>query len=309
LFNVLGLKIEYLEISLCKGLVAIVERAKYHDRSYINTNFYSSDTNANESKSSDRDNKENIVILKKVNSIRQLRNSDKQLVRLCYKEAILKGFTIVKDIQCYIASKSKIWVERTGIEYLKKSEEEENKKWYHYLARDHFAYVGVYRKTFDEIEQCKKDLWSMMMAPDTTNIEKVQIIKELHNLTKTSVLLLRDLPFVTNLSKYYNTSLSNSAHDSQPAIHDSGAPLTNQDNEKAIERKVSERLAKLINESGLYNDLRNNPDSSSLRPDHKITDEVMDDMQIQMGDECIVKYLNSNEYKESVSKIGEILGD
>ena len=81
-------------------------------------------------------------------------------------------------------------------------------------------------------------------------MEKVQVIKELHNLTKTSVLLLRDLPFVTNLSKYYNTSLLNSAHDPDPAILDSEASVTNQDNEKIINRR-SQRLAKLINQSGL----------------------------------------------------------
>ena len=106
---------------------------------------------------SDCSQENNIIILKRVKSVRQLKNSDKERVRLCYKEAILKGFTIIKDIQCYIASKTKIWIERTGIEYLKKSEEEENRRWYHHLAKDHFAYVGVYRKTIDEIEQCKKD--------------------------------------------------------------------------------------------------------------------------------------------------------
>ena len=98
----------------------------------------------------------NIIILKRVKSVRQLKNSDKDRVRLCYKEAILKGFTIIKDIQCYIASKSKIWIERIGIEYLKKSEEEENKKWYYNLAKDHFVYVGAYRKAVDELSQLKK---------------------------------------------------------------------------------------------------------------------------------------------------------
>ena len=68
---------------------------------------------------------ENIIILKKVTSIRQLRNTEKEWVRLCYKEAILKGATYIKDIQCYIASKTKIWIERSGLEYLKKTEEEE----------------------------------------------------------------------------------------------------------------------------------------------------------------------------------------
>ena len=100
---------------------------------------------------------ENIVILKRVKSIRQLKNTEKEWVRLCYKEAFLKGL-ILKDIQSYVAIKTKIWIERWGIEYLKKWAEEENKKWYYNLAKDHFAYVSVHRKAIDELEQCKKEL-------------------------------------------------------------------------------------------------------------------------------------------------------
>lgn len=179
----------------------ISERSKYYYYLYLNTNFHYSNRDFNKSnllKPSD------IIILKRVNSLRQLRNTEKELVRLCYKEAILKGFLLMKDVQCYIASKSKIWIERGGIEYLKRSEEEENKKWYYHLAKDHFAYVGVYRKAVDEIEQYKKELWKMMIDSKTTNLEKVQISKELHNLTKTSTLLLIDLPFVSNLTRYYD---------------------------------------------------------------------------------------------------------
>jgi hypothetical protein len=49
------------------------------------------------------------------------------LVRLCYKEAIIKGFTL-KGIQQYIASKTKIWIEYSCLEYWKKSEEQEYKE-------------------------------------------------------------------------------------------------------------------------------------------------------------------------------------
>ena len=81
----------------------------------------------------------NIIILKKVKSLRQLRRTEKELVRLCYKEAIIKGFTL-KGIQQYIASKTKIWIEWSCLEYLKKAEEQENREWYYHMAKDHFAY-------------------------------------------------------------------------------------------------------------------------------------------------------------------------
>jgi hypothetical protein len=46
---------------------------------------------------------------------------------LNYKEAIIKGF-IIKGIQQYITSKTKIWIEWSCLEYLKKTEEQENRE-------------------------------------------------------------------------------------------------------------------------------------------------------------------------------------
>ena len=83
-----------------------------------------------------------IIILKRVKSLKQLRRTEKELVRLNYKEAIIRGFTL-KGIQQYIATKTKIWVEWSCMEYLKKAEEQENREWYYHMAKDHFAYIGA----------------------------------------------------------------------------------------------------------------------------------------------------------------------
>jgi hypothetical protein len=90
-----------------------------------------------------------IIILKRIKSLRQLRRTEKELVKLCYKEAIIKGFTL-KGIQQYIASKTKIWIEWSCLEQLKKTEEQENKEWYMRLAKDHFAYIGIHRNCYVE---------------------------------------------------------------------------------------------------------------------------------------------------------------
>jgi DNA-binding Xre family transcriptional regulator len=255
---------------------------------------------------------QNIEILKRVKSIRYLKNTEKEFVRLCYKEAILKGFSLVNHIQCYIASKTKIWIERSGLEYLKKSEEEEDRKWYFNLAKDHFAYIGVYRRTIDELEQCKKELWSMMMTNDTTHTEKIQIIKELHNLTKTHILLLRDLPFVTNLSKYYDLDLINS--NSQKT-----SPINSIENTKVekeiIEQKVSERLRKMVNESALFNSEQKRKMGIISPPlvnrDRNIDDEIMDEMQKQLNcnPEDILESINNKDYQESIQRLKDIRED
>src|SRR5215216_3095962 len=133
-----------------------------------------------------------IIILKRVKSLKQLRRTEKELVRLNYKEAIIKGFTL-KGIQQYIATKTKIWIEWSCLEYLKKAEEQENREWYYYMAKDHFAYVGAYRKCVDELELLKKEMWSILMNPNTTRETKILATKELHSLCKTYTLLIRDL--------------------------------------------------------------------------------------------------------------------
>jgi len=150
-----------------------------------------------------------IIILKKVKSLKQLRRIEKELVRLCYKEAIIKGFTL-KGIQQYIALKTKIWIEWSCLEQLKKTEEQENREWFYYMARDHFAYVGAYRKCIDEISQYKKELWNIVIDSKTDQSVRIQALKELHSLSKTYTLLIKDIPFVTNISKDYDKDIINS---------------------------------------------------------------------------------------------------
>jgi hypothetical protein len=147
-----------------------------------------------------------IIILKKVKSLRQLRRTEKELVRLNYKEAIIKGFTL-KGIQQYIASKTKIWIEWSCLEYLKKLEEQEDKEWYLRLAKDHFSYIGIHREALDEIQQLKNELWRIIMNSESEYTVKIAAVKELHNLVKTKVLILRDLPFITRMSKFYDLTL------------------------------------------------------------------------------------------------------
>jgi hypothetical protein len=255
--------------------------------------------------------KNNIIILKKVKSIRQLRNTEKERVRLCYKEAVLKGFIVVNDIQCYIASKTKIWIERSGIEYLKKSEEEENKKWYYNLAGDQFAYVGVYRKTIDEIEQYKREMWSIMTDLEATNTEKIQAARELHSLTKTHTLLIRDLPFVTNLSKYYNLDLFNTNSRQQTSSQSSVEDTKGE--KEIIDQKVSERLRKMVDESALFTleQKRKMGITWSTNEDEKITDPIMEGMekQLTMSPKEILESINNKEYQESIRKLKEIMED
>jgi hypothetical protein len=71
-----------------------------------------------------------------------------------------------------------------------------------------FTFIGNYKKSIDEIDQQKSELWQIFDNSKTTPTRKIKIIRELHKLTITSTLLLRNLPFVplflTTLIIYQN---------------------------------------------------------------------------------------------------------
>ncbi|TVP40083.1 hypothetical protein [Candidatus Nitrosocosmicus arcticus] len=251
-----------------------------------------------------------LIILKKVKSVRQLRNTEKEWVRLCYKEAILKGFMVIKDIQCYIASKTKIWIERSGIEYLKKSEEMEDKQWYYRLAVNHHAYISVYRKCIDEIELIKKECWNIVMSPDTEGSVKVQCLREIHSLAKTLVLLLRDLPFVTRLSTYYDEDIIKSMFDKskepdsipEQYLRNKQNVVLDETNMKIKNPDVKSGLKVLMNKKKDDNIQSESDSSEKLKKN--IDDSIMEEMSKQLN--YSATDLDSKTYTDSVKKLKEI---
>jgi len=63
----------------------------------------------------------------------------------------------------------------------------------------------------------------------SSQADKTVTIKEIHNIEKTKILLLRDLPFITRLSKYYDLTLfDNSLSDkSSNSIDNKPKPIPN----------------------------------------------------------------------------------
>jgi hypothetical protein len=58
----------------------------------------------------------------------------------------------------------------------------------------------------DEIQQLKNELWRIILHSKSENSVKITTVRELHNLVK-KVLILRDLPFIKRISKYYDIVL------------------------------------------------------------------------------------------------------
>jgi hypothetical protein len=272
-----------------------------------------------------------IIILKKVKSLRQLRRTEKELVRLNYKEAVIEGFTL-KGIQQYIASKTKIWIEWSCLEYLKKAEEQENKEWYYHMAKDHFAYVGAYRECIDEIKQLKKEMWNIVMDSKTEHYTRIQALKELHSLSKTCTLLIKDLPFITNISKFYDKDILNSNYTDSSFPKRTYSNNLNQTIDKEIINEKnfnkSESSDNLFDYNGIK-DVKSITEDNGFKDDNitqrkfeNLDDEVMEDMQRQvqitdsLKDKSIEEMTEEDwnkiitpQHKESVRKIRELLDD
>lgn len=145
-------------------------------------------------------------IHKIIDNTYQLSNIQKERVLLAFKEGVIKGFTI-EAMPALIEAKTGIKVSIKFIYTLRRLEYLDNKEWYYNLARDNFAYIGVYRRVIDELELARQECWHLILHPNTDAPTKVQCLREIHNIVKTQVLLIRDLPFIMNLSKYYDPKI------------------------------------------------------------------------------------------------------
>jgi len=235
----------------------------------------------------------NIIILKKVKSLRQLRRTEKELVKLCYKEAIIKGFTL-KGIQQYIASKTKIWIEWSCLEQLKKTEEQENKEWFYHMARDHFAYVGAYRKCIDEIAQYKKEVWNIVLDSKTDHSTRIQALKELHSLSKTYTLLIKDIPFVTNISKDYDKDIINSNYN--------GLPYLNKNQQKLHNGINSNKTRESYNQFD-FTDIKDSHITDTINSLNRLSNQDEFSKSLQAQSNYDIDNTSSQEHLESISKL------
>jgi hypothetical protein len=244
-----------------------------------------------------------IIILKRIKSLRQLRHTEKELVRLNYKEAIIKGFTL-KGIQQYIASKTKIWIEWSCLEYLKKAEEQENKEWYLRLAKDHFSYIGIHREALDEIQQLKNELWKIIMNSKSENSVKIAAVKELHNLVKTKVLLLRDLPFITRISKFYDLSIFDNGLSNSKSSTTNFRDNKSSDNSFGYNNAIEDNshLTNTINSPSNYDD-----DVMTLMQSQLPKQDILDgkSQKEEMTDEDIDKVISPAHW-ETIRKLREL---
>lgn len=221
---------------------------------------------------------------KQIHSFYQLLPIERERVMLAFRGGVIRGFK-QWQIKDYIYTVTGINVTNKFCLAIRQKDFEENKMWYYNFAKDSRHYLGAYRKAIDTIEILMDELWKIILKPNVDDMAKIAAIRELHNFVKTGVLLLRDLPFIMSLSKYYDLSkldsegisLSRLAHQKKSEtenglqLHLEGQYNTKDSNNTSI---VTSVLAKAADRDILT--------SNSQEEGEPQEDDVMKEMQKQL---------------------------
>jgi hypothetical protein len=132
------------------------------------------------------------------------------------------------------------------------------------LAKDHFSYIGIHREALDEIQQLKNELWKIILNSKSESSVKISAIKEIHNLVKTKCLLLRDLPFITRISKYYDLTLFDNS------LVGNKSSSSNSFKDKSSENQFN------------YDKIKNSHLTDTINSHNNCDDDVMTAMQAQI---------------------------
>ena len=110
---------------------------------------------------------------------------------------------------------------------------------------------------------------------------KIAAVKELHNLVKTKVLILRDLPFITRISKYYDIAmLDNSLANNSK----SSSTSTNFRDNKSSD-----------NQFGYKNAIKDSHITDTINSHNNYDDDVMKAMQAQIPKQDTLDGKNNEE--------------
>jgi hypothetical protein len=140
-----------------------------------------------------------------IKSMHQLSFLEKMMVTTAFRNGVVK-FIKMWQMQDFIYLTTKINISTKLLFEVRRKDIQEKYTWYYNFARDSAEYIVAYTRAIDEIDMYKEELWKIILYNSKDNREKIEAFKELHNLTKSGVIMLKELPFLTQLSKFYDIS-------------------------------------------------------------------------------------------------------
>ena len=149
----------------------------------------------------------------------------------------------------------------------------------------------------------KKELWNMILDSKTDHSTRIQALKELHSLSKTYTLIIKDIPFVINISKYYDKEILNS---NNYDLSNSNKTYSSNCNKNQIDKRNLNRVENPGNQS----------DFADLKDSH-ITNTVNNSNEYENREDRLTKALRaqlnynadnpiSQEYLESIKRLEEL---
>lgn len=132
----------------------------------------------------------------------QLNSLERMKLDVVYIQAIIKQWPkyLIPD---FIQTQTNIKINLRIVYHLEKLHRKDTRQWFYNMASDSMAYIETYRQAIDELNQYKRELFLMIASNKTSPAIKVQCFRELHALSKTSILLINDLPYIHNLSNQH----------------------------------------------------------------------------------------------------------
>jgi|tagenome__1003787_1003787.scaffolds.fasta_scaffold20976173_2 hypothetical protein len=145
------------------------------------------------------------------------------------------------------------------------------------------------------------------MSNKSNQSEQTAAIKEVHNIAKTKVLLLRDLPFITQLSKYYDKDILNS---NNYDLSNSNKTYSSNFNKTIDKNQIDKRAFNRVENQG------NQSDFADIQDSH-ITNTANNSNEYENREDKLTKALRaqldynadepiSQEYLESIKRLKEI---
>lgn len=103
-----------------------------------------------------------------------------------FLQGIVYGLTLDRfsdsEIVHYLKNQHNISIERSTVYKIRKRIEKEGKTWYEQLRQSDYKYIYTFKERIDSLNRYQRKLNEIMNKEETSDLLKIQAIKELHKI-------------------------------------------------------------------------------------------------------------------------------
>jgi hypothetical protein len=135
-----------------------------------------------------------------------------------FLQGIVHGLTLDRfsdsEIVQYLKDQHNIIIERSTVYKIRKRIEKEGKTWYEQLRQSDYKYIYTYKERIDSLNRYQRKLNEIMNKESSSDLLKIQAIKELHKIEITLAKLYGNLPDIVGNSNDFSSFESPAAIES-----------------------------------------------------------------------------------------------